>query len=95
MSKFTLRIPMVDTGPVRPRQTSREFQGSLPENEPVSFVAMIIRDGLEEAHYPEYKHMIANSDDWMVQQIALVTAVPDDVWIRNGLYPLGDWTPEE
>ena len=86
---------MVDTGPVRPRQTSREFQGSLPETGSVSFVAMIIRDGLEEAHYPEYKRMIANSDDWMVQQIALVTAVPDDVWIRNGLYPLGDWTPEE
>jgi hypothetical protein len=95
MSKFTLRIPMVAIGPVRPRQTSREFQGSVPETDYVALVARIIRDGLEQAHYPEYKHLIANSDDWMVQQTALVRAVPDDVWILNGFYPLGDWTPEE
>jgi hypothetical protein len=86
---------MITTGPVRPRQTRREFQGALPVTESVAFVARIIRDGLEAEHYPEYKRLIANSDDWMVQQTALVKVVPDDVWIRNGFYPLSDWTPEE
>jgi hypothetical protein len=63
----------------------------MPAVEPVAFVARIIRDGLETAHYPEYTRLIALSDDWLVQQIALATAVPDDVWIRNGFVPLGEW----
>ncbi len=80
-------------GPLQPLQVSRDFQGVMPPAEPVAFVARIIRDGLETANYPEYKHLIANSDEWLVQQIALVTAVPDDVWIRNGFYPLSEWNP--
>jgi hypothetical protein len=85
---------MIDSsGPLEPRQISREFQGVLPEIDSVAFIARIIRDGLEDAHYPEYKVLIANSDEWLVQQIALVTAVPDDVCIRNGFSPLGDWEP--
>ena len=79
--------------PLEPRQISRDFQGAMPAVEPVAFVARIIRDGLETAHYPEHKRLIALSDDWLVQQIALVTAVPDDVWIRNGFVPLGEWEP--
>jgi hypothetical protein len=77
--------------PLEPRQISRAFQGAMPAVEPVAFVARIIRDGLETAHYPEYTRLIALSDDWLVQQIALATAVPDDVWIRNGFVPLGEW----
>ena len=77
--------------PLEPRQISRDFQGAMPAVEPVAFVARIIRDGLETAHYPEYTRLIALSDDWLVQQIALATAVPDDVWIRNGFVPLGEW----
>lgn len=65
----------------------------MPAGESVAFVARIIRDGLEIALYPEYKQLIALSDDWLVQQIALVTAVPDDVWIRNGFDPLSEWKP--
>ena len=77
--------------PLEPRQISRDFQGAMPAVEPVAFVARIIRDGLETAHYPEYTRLIALSDDWLVQQIALAKAVPDDVWIRNGFVPLGEW----
>jgi hypothetical protein len=77
--------------PLEPRQISRDFQGAMPAVEPVAFVARIIRDGLETAHYPEYTRLMALSDDWLVQQIALATAVPDDVWIRNGFVPLGEW----
>ena len=77
--------------PLEPRQISRDFQGAMPAVEPVAFVARIIRDGLETAHYPEYTRLIGLSDDWLVQQIALATAVPDDVWIRNGFVPLGEW----
>lgn len=77
--------------PLEPRQISRAFQGAMPAVEPVAFVARIIRDGLETAHYPEYMRLIALPDDWLVQQIALATAVPDDVWIRNGFVPLGEW----
>jgi hypothetical protein len=80
-------------GPLQPRQISRDFQGMLPANESVAFVARIIREGLEIERYPEYRRLIELSDDWLVQQIALVTAVPDDVWIRCGFYPLGEWTP--
>ncbi len=80
-------------GPLKPPQISRDFQGVMPPTESVAFVARIIRDGLETAHYPEYKRLIANSDEWLVQQNALVTAVPDDVWIRNGFYPLSEWEP--
>ena len=94
MSSVTLRIPMIAVAsPLEPRQISRDFQGAMPAVEPVAFVARIIRDGLETAHYPEHKRLIALSDDWLVQQIALVTAVPDDVWIRNGFVPLGEWEP--
>ncbi len=81
------------TSPLEPRQISRDFQGSLPAVEPVAFLASIIRDGLETAHYPEYKRLNDLSDDYLVSQIALVSAVPDDVWIRNGFVPLGDWRP--
>jgi len=80
-------------GPLQPQQISRDFQGALPAVEPVAFVARIIRDGLETAHYPEYTRLIALSDAWLVQQIELVAAVPDDVWIRNGFVPLGEWEP--
>ena len=94
MSSLTLRIPMIAaTSPLEPRQISRDFQGSLPAVEPVAFLASIIRDGLETAHYPEYKRLNDLSDDYLVSQIALVSAVPDDVWIRNGFVPLGDWRP--
>jgi hypothetical protein len=82
---------MITSGPLEPRQISREFQGVLPEVGSVAFIARIIRDGLENAHYPEFNRLIANSDEWLVQQIALVTAVHDDDWIRNGFIPLGDW----
>ena len=84
---------MITVGPLKPPQISRDFQGVMPATESVAFVARIIRDGLESAHYPEYKVLIANSDEWLVQQIALVTAVPDDVWIRNGFSPLSEWEP--
>ena len=78
-------------GPLEPLQVSRDFQGVMPQVEPVAFIARIIRDGLESANYPEYRVLIANSDDWLVQQIALVTAVHDDVWISNGFIPLSEW----
>jgi hypothetical protein len=84
---------ITDDGPLHPQQVSREFQGALPETEPVAFVARIIRDGLEAAQYPEYKRLIELGDDYLVQQIALVTAVPNDVWIRNGFYPITEWEP--
>lgn len=80
-------------GPIEPRQISRDFQGVIPETESVAFVARIIREGLETAHYPEYRRLIELPDDWLVQQIELVAAVPDDVWIRCGFYPLSEWTP--
>jgi hypothetical protein len=78
-------------GPLKARQMSRDFQGAMPAVEAVAFVARIIRDGLEAAHYPDNQRLIALSDDWLVQQIALATAVPDDIWIRNGFVPLGEW----
>ena len=94
MSGVTLRIPMIAApGPLEHRQISRDFQGVLPAVEPVAFIARIIRDGLETAHYPEFTRLIALSDDWLVQQIELVKSVPDDVWIRNGFVPLGEWEP--
>jgi hypothetical protein len=80
-------------GPSKPSQISRDFRGVMPAVESVAFVARIIRDGLESAAYPEYRQLIALSDDWLVQQIALVKAVPDDIWIRNGFDPLSDWQP--
>ena len=87
---------MIDkAGPIEQRHISREFQGMMPEVGSVALIARIIRDGLENAHYPEYNRLIANSDEWLVQQIALVTAVHDDDWIRNGFIPLGDWTPAQ
>lgn len=84
-------IPAV--GPLKPQQISRDFQGAMPAVEPVAFVARIIRDGLEAANYPEHQRLIKLPDDWLVQQIDLVKAVPDDVWIRNGFVPLGEWEP--
>src|SRR6266480_4447834 len=94
MSKVTLRIPMIAArGPLQPAQISRDFQGMMPASESVSFVARIVRDGLETAHYPEYRDLVALSDDYLVEQVALVTAVPDDVWIRHGLVPLSEWEP--
>jgi hypothetical protein len=80
-------------GPLQPSQISRDFQGMMPAVESVSFIARIIRDGLETAHYPEYRKLIALSDDYLVEQTALAKAVPDDIWIRNGLVPLSDWEP--
>ena len=92
MSSVTLRIPMITgSGPLEPRHITRDFQGALPAVEPVAFVAHIIREGLETAHYPEYPRLIALSDDWLVQQVELVRSIPDDVWIRNGFVPLGEW----
>lgn len=94
MSRVTLHIPMIAApSPLEHREISRDFQGALPAIEPVAFVARIIRDGLETAHYPEFRRLIALSDDWLVQQIELVKAVPNDVWIRNGFVPLGEWQP--
>jgi hypothetical protein len=94
MSSVTLLIPMIATAsPLESLQISRDFQGAMPTIERVAFVATIIRDGLESAHYPEYKRLIELSDDYLVSQIALATAVPDDVWIRNGFVPLGEWQP--
>jgi hypothetical protein len=72
---------------------SRDFQGIMPASESVSFIARIIRDGLETAHYPEFRDLIELSDDYLVEQVALAKAVPDDVWIRNGLVPLSKWEP--
>ena len=94
MSKVTIRIPMIAAvGPLQPSQISRDFQGMMPAVESVSFVARIIRDGLETANYPEYRKLIALSDDYLVEQTALAKAVPDDIWIRNGLVPLSEWEP--
>ncbi len=95
MSSVTLRIPMIAAvGPLQPRGICRDFQGVMPTVESVAWIARIIRDGLEAAHYPEYRRLNALSDDYLVEQVALATAVPDDVWIRSGLVPLGDWRPE-
>jgi hypothetical protein len=80
-------------GPLQPSQISRDFQGTMPAAQSVAFIARIVRDGLETAHYPEYNRLIRLSDDYLVEQVALVTAVPDDVWIRNGLVPLSEWEP--
>jgi hypothetical protein len=94
VSKVTLTIPMIDgTSPVETRHITRDFQGALPAIEPVAFVARIIRDGLEIMHYPEYKRLNDLSDEYLVSQIALAKAVPDDVWIRNGFVPLSEWQP--
>ena len=93
MSRITLRIPMITArGPLQPTQVSREFQGSLPSVGAVAFVASIIRQGLESAQYPDYRNLNALADEYLVQEAALVTAVPNDVWIRNGFYPLSDWS---
>jgi hypothetical protein len=94
MSNVTIRIPMISSvGPLQPSQISRDFQGMMPATESVAYVARIIRDGLETANYPEYRKLIALSDDYLVEQVALAKAVPDDVWIRNGLVPLSKWEP--
>ena len=94
MANVTLRIPMITSvGPLESPRISRDFHGVMPTVESVAFVARIIREGLETAHYPEYRRLSELSDDYLVEQIALVTAVPDDVWIRNGFYPLTEWKP--
>ena len=82
---------MITTGPVPPAGISREFQGSLPTVGAIAFIAHIIREGLESVDYPDYRNLIALSDDYLVQQSNLVKSVPNDVWIRNGFYPLGEW----
>ena len=92
MDRIKLRIPMITArGPLQPTQVSREFQGSLPTVGAVAFVASIIREGFESAQYPDYRNLNALADEYLVQEAALVTAVPNDVWIRNGFYPLSDW----
>jgi hypothetical protein len=92
MASITLRIPMIEsTGPLQPTRMSREFQGSLPGTASIAFVARIVREGLETAQYPDYHNLNALADEYLVQEIALVTAVPNDVWIRNGFYPLSEW----
>jgi len=95
MSRVTIRIPMItSTGPSQPReQMSREFQGSLPSHDAIPLIASIVREGLETAQYPDYQGLNALADEYLVQEVALVTAVPNDVWIRNGFYPLSDWQP--
>jgi hypothetical protein len=83
---------MITTGPVLPSsQIVREFQGALPTVGAVAFVAHIIREGLESVDYPDFRNLTALSDDYLVQQANLAKAVPNDVWIRNGFYPLTDW----
>ena len=79
------------TGPLKPKQTCRDFQGSLPSVGAIAFVAHIIREGLEAVEYPDYQGHNALPDEYLVQELALAKAVPNDVWIRNGFYPLGDW----
>lgn len=92
MSTTTLRIPMITAaGPLKPKQMSREFQGSLPSVGAISFIARIIREGLETVKYPDYQGHNALPDEYLVQELALVKAVPNDIWIRNGFYPLSDW----
>jgi hypothetical protein len=92
MGSFTLRVPMIQaSGPLQPTRVSRDFQGSLPGAGAVAFVARIVREGLESAQYPDYHNLNALADEYLVQEVALVTAVPNDVWIRNGFYPLSDW----
>ncbi|HST08182.1 MAG TPA: hypothetical protein VLJ83_08410 [Gemmatimonadaceae bacterium] len=92
MSSITLRIPMItSSGPLQPTQMSRDFQGALPGAGAIAFVARIVREGLESAQYPDYHNLNALADEYLVQEAALVTAVPNDVWIRNGFYPLSDW----
>jgi len=92
MSTVTLRFPMISAGgPLQPAQVSREFQGSLPTVGALAFVAHIIREGLEAVQYPDYQGHNALPDEYLVQEVALVKAVPNDIWIRNGFYPLGDW----
>ncbi len=94
MSNVSLRIPfLAAAGPLQPQQVTRHFQGAMPAVEVVAWLARIIRDGLESTNYPEYRRLIALSDEYLVEQEALVTAVPDNVWIRNGLVPLGEWQP--
>ena len=93
MIAFTLRIPMIEAaGPLEQMHATREFQGDMSEHDAVGVIARIIRDGLEAAHYPDSRNLVAYADEWLVQQINLAMAVPDDVWIRNGFYPLGPWT---
>jgi hypothetical protein len=92
MVSVTLRIPMITAvGPLKPAQISRDFQGTLPAVGTIAFVARIVREGLESAEYPDYQGLNALPDEYLVQETALVSAVPNDVWIRNGFYPLGDW----
>ena len=92
MASVTLRIPMItSSGPLKPAQISRDFQGSMPANGAIAFVARIIREGLESAQYPDYHNLNALADEYLVQEATLVEAVPNHVWIRNGFYPLGDW----
>ena len=83
---------MITTGPVLPSsQIVREFQGALPTVGAIGFIAHIIREGLESVDYPDFRNLTALSDDYLVQQANLARAVPNDVWIRNGFYPLSDW----
>jgi hypothetical protein len=91
VSSVKIRIPMITTGPVQPSQVVREFQGALPGVGAIAFVAHIIREGLESVDYPDFRSLTALSDDYLVQQANLAKAVPNDVWIRNGFYPLSDW----
>ncbi|HJP86561.1 MAG TPA: hypothetical protein VJ852_11255 [Gemmatimonadaceae bacterium] len=91
MSSVKISIPMITTGPVPPSQIVREFQGSLPTVGAIAFIAHIIREGLESVDYPDYRSLTALSDDYLVQQANLARAVPNDIWIRNGFYPLSEW----
>jgi len=94
MSTVTLLIPMITaTGPLKPKQMCREFQGSLPSVGAIAFVAHIIREGLEAVEFPGYQGHNALPDEYLVQELALAKAVPNDVWIRNWFYPLSDWQP--
>jgi hypothetical protein len=94
MSTVTLTIPMITkVGPLKPSQMSREFQGALPSVGAVAFIAHIIREGLEAADFPDWQGHNALPDEYLVQEFTLAKAVPNDVWIRNGFYPLSDWQP--
>ena len=78
MTKFTLGFDDHLGGPWSQSGKPR-VQGVMPTVEAVAFVANIVREGLEIGNYPEYRVLIRNSDEWLVQQIALVTSVPDDI----------------
>ena len=95
VSSTIIGVPFIQRPGVR-RQYWRVFQsdGSMPKQDMVAFIASIVRDGLNATKHPDGEALKQRLNDWLVQQVELVIAVPDDVWDRHGLFPLGDWQPE-